>query len=202
MRGAKKSPPLGICSPRIAVEWNNRNETERISLLHLMVSHSLMADELPAYLREIQWRGIGKRGWRCQHGLSQGRFDKDNNLLAKMSTYIPPTEDEFVQALRGHFRWAPSAGPSCFLSILNNERHGLAWGRQRYWDANCEEVRVYEIDLTQLEGHVVLRVNDLRERYGLELDWDTSDEYLVLNRIPARALVRETNIGDLIDRGK
>lgn len=66
----------------------------------------------------------------------------------------------------------------------------------------CEEVRVYEIDLSRLEGQVVLRVDGLRERYGLDMSSDTSHEYLVVNRIPSGAVVGETEVGELIARGR
>jgi len=86
--------------------------------------------------------------------------------------------------------------------VFDDHRLSDEWARNRYKGREDDEnVALYEINSQLLGSSLVFRVDELRSRLGLQLNRDTSREYLILHRIPREAVGRWTDIGALVERG-
>jgi len=86
--------------------------------------------------------------------------------------------------------------------VFDDHRLSDEWARNRYKGREDDVfVVLYEINSRMLGSSLVFRVDELRSRLGLQLNRDTSGEYLILHRIPREAVGRWTDIGALVERG-
>lgn len=155
-----------------------------------------MTTPWPDFIQRLITGDRPKEIWRVQHTFSQAYVDQfpgNFNAVAALTTQI--NEAEFATRVRDHLLWGHRPVPSCFLSVLDNQADAIRWGQDRWRKEGCQRVQLcqFATNVVQQET-IVLEVDELRARYNIAAQRDTSHEYLVVNVLPRRGLIRKQDI--------
>lgn len=158
------------------------------------------------FLRELRCTALPEELWRVQHGGSQAEFDREGNLLAKLSDHVPKNQEELCMFLVSHFKWGRSQANSCFLSMLDIRQEAVNWGKARYQWAKSQPNAIVFVELFKIDSHLlgdimVFKVDELLTKLDLRLKRDTSHEYLVLSHVPAKAIQWVMDISEMMWAG-
>jgi hypothetical protein len=138
------------------------------------------------------------RFWRVNHGGSQAHHDNNGDLVAN-STSTPSTLQELKQAVDDHLDWR-NPQPSCFLSVFSDRQHARNWASQR--GGREWQVSIYEIDTVRLQDVYIFKLEQLILPLEISPSRDYAHEYLILHRIPNRAVTSRLELGELKEMSK
>lgn len=139
---------------------------------------SLRATKLPPFL------------WRVQHPDSQSSFAKNCDLVARLHDQIPSTLYELKASLTRHLKWGHSRAESYFISTFDDYDVALEWARQSRKRYSDEVSSIYRIRTEHLRDAWIFSVEKVLARLKIEgfEDRDVKGEFVILGRIPARAI--------------
>lgn len=129
--------------------------------------------------------------WRVQYSESRAGFDDSCNLVAKLSDSVPTSLYELRASLARHLKWGYSRADSYFISTFSEYFEALQWAKARRRSIDeSEEVTIYKIRTCHLASHTMaFKVGKVMTKLGMEpLMRSTENEYVILNRIPSRAI--------------
>jgi len=138
------------------------------------------------------------------HSGSQATFAPEQGIRARdTQSYFPypNMESAFVKSLQEHFNWGSST-PSPYISVMANKVHAENWALDCEARTNTETY-VHEISKRKLMTSYVFKAVSLAEALHFQLPRRARNksEYLVLHRIPRKAIVRSRSSIE-IRRGK
>lgn len=142
--------------------------------------------------------------WRVQHEESRAKF-RGGDLVSE-SDHEPQNEASMRHLVTMHLRWGHSNEESPFLSVFDNRQMAVIWGEQRAKWFNRQrgggaDVKLFRVDCSSMQDMVIFKVSELLTQLNLNLNRDTSHEYLILRRIPANNIRQDMNISDSIVQG-
>ncbi|KAK4502225.1 hypothetical protein PRZ48_005650 [Zasmidium cellare] len=129
--------------------------------------------------------------WRVQYSESRASFDENCNLVARLSDSVPTSLYELRASLARHLKWGYSRADSYFISTFSEYIEALQWAKARRRSIDeSEEVTIYKIRTCHLAPHtMVFKVDKVMQKLGMEpLLRSTENEFVILNRIPSRAI--------------
>ncbi|KAF3931329.1 hypothetical protein ABW19_dt0206584 [Dactylella cylindrospora] len=139
-------------------------------------------------------------------GFSSTRYSSAQGFKAKKTGYLDVKDPrKLFDAVRSHLNWE-SEEPSPFISTFNSKSHAVSWGLS-WISKNPEEqgaVKLVEIDprrITTGKGTLrpILSVGDMVSEIegllpGFMTEDQVEDEFLVLQEIPKKAIIRVVDI--------
>lgn len=143
--------------------------------------------------------------YRVQYPESQTcRIERGLEAADTTTSFGPGGLDEFRQAVQNHFTWR-YRGRSPFISLFSDRSHAENWGRSEPWRGLNSRIRdwsLHTIDTSLLLGEtMVFKLSRLVEDLGVTVPERARQHehgsYICLHRIPAQAIVQETNGRDI-----
>lgn len=159
----------------------------------------IMSSAVPDFLEQLRLRAVPNRLWGCQYGRQRVLVGEHDDVDSAQSAYnlrTLQTEEEFKVEIARHLRCGYSSVPMHVLSVFDTKESCITWAQARPL-LGCEanqDLKVYEIDGTKLEGTVLLSADDVRRKWHINLSHETPHEYLLHKSVPNRAILKTEQV--------
>ncbi|KOS44485.1 hypothetical protein ACN38_g4627 [Penicillium nordicum] len=134
---------------------------------------------------------IPERLYRVQHDQSFKK-DAEKGLVASDVTTFTEDSEEFASVVQSHINGIKEEYGSLFISAFASKTRAEDW-MCRKWRSYGEGAQILEIETSHLGHGYVYRAGEVA--HTLEVDvsgttyGDLHNEYLILHRVPARAII-------------
>lgn len=135
---------------------------------------------------------VPRRLYFVQHARSQTEDTGDAFRARDYQSFYPypNTRDQFAKSVSNHLDWSSRAA-SPYISLMSDKQHAENFALVMAQRTGLP-VTIHDINTSRIGTSYIFNVPHLRKALKLELNPEAQNqsEYLVLHRIPKRAIIR------------